>query len=423
MKFEKIILTEWRQFSKIDIDFHPNVTIITGANGAGKSTILKLLSKHFGWHHPFLGTPFLSKERGVFQYKSFFKPLQKSNESLHYSGDSLGKIFYSNNAVADIFVNQQIQENVQFELRIVNQRQIDGVHINSHRPVPKYERLQNIPTNPMDASQAFSSYLQETLNLFNNSYTQHSPTYRMKEAIVSMAAFGPGNQFVQKNEKIEKQFYDFKKILKQILPDELGFKDLSIRMPDIVLETDSGDFLLDASSGGIMSIIDLAWQIFLYSHDKKEFVITIDEPENHLHPSMQRSLLNDFVRAFPNAQFIVVTHSPFIVSSIRESNVYALKYENFHDDENKVIKKVVSQKLDLNQRAATASEILRDVLGVPVTLPKWAADDLQTICSSFTVEDFRTDGLERLRNLLNQAGLGEFYPEALNTIVKGKVHD
>lgn len=423
MKFKKITLAEWRQFSMIDIDFHPNVTIITGANGAGKSTILKLLSKHFGWHHPFLGTPFLSKERGTFQYKSFLKPLEKSNQPHPYSHNLLGKIHYSNNAVADIFVHQQIQENVQFELHIGNQLHIDGVHINSHRPVPRYERLQNIPTNPMDASQAFSSYLQEMRNLFNSSYTQHSPTYRMKEAIVSMAAFGPGNQFVQKNEKIEKQFYEFKEILKQILPNELGFKDLSIRMPDIVLETDSGDFLLDASSGGIMSIIDLAWQIFLYSHDKEEFVITIDEPENHLHPSMQRSLLNDFVKAFPNAQFIVVTHSPFIVSSIRESNVYALKYENFHDDESKAIKKVVSQKLDLNQKAATASEILRDVLGVPVTLPKWAADDLQTICSTFTVEDFKTDGLERLRSVLNEAGLGEFYPEALNTIVKGEIHD
>ncbi|MGQ0518511.1 hypothetical protein ACT453_54980, partial [Bacillus sp. D-CC] len=80
----------------------------------------------------------------------------------------------------------------------------------------------------------------------------------MKEAIVSMAAFGPGNQFVQKNEKIEKQFSDFKDILKQILPADLGFKDLSVRIPDLVLETETGDFLLDASSGGIMSIIDLA---------------------------------------------------------------------------------------------------------------------------------------------------------------------
>lgn len=421
MKFQKITLNEWRQFSNIDIDFHPNVTIITGANGAGKSTILKLLSKHFGWHHPFLGTPFLSAQKGVFQYKSLFKPSHKISQGYEHSQYSLGQIIYSNQSIANIIVNQQIQEHVHFDLYIGNQLDIEGVHINSHRPIPKYERLENIPTNPMDASKAFSSYLQETLNLFTNNYVQHSPTYRMKEAIVSMAAFGPGNQFVQKNEKIEKQFYDFKRILKHILPSDLGFQDLSIRMPDIVLETDSGDFLLDSSSGGIMSIIDLAWQIFLYSKDKEEFVVTIDEPENHLHPSMQRSLLNNFVKAFPKAQFIVVTHSPFIVSSIRDSNVYALKYESFKDDEypNKIIKKVVSQKLDLNQKAATANEILRNVLGVPVTLPQWADDELQKICSTFTREDITVDGLSRLRNELNQAGLDEFYPEALNNIVVG----
>lgn len=425
MKFEKITLAEWRQFSKIDIDFHPNVTIITGANGAGKSTILKLLSKHFGWHQSFLSTPFLSKDKAGFQYRSFFKPLNTNFINNSYdSSNILGSIVYSDKNSSEICIYEKIHHQAEFDLQINNQRHVDGVHINSHRPVPRYQRLQNIPTNPIDASQAFQNYFQETLNLFSSGgYSGHSPTYRMKEAIVSMAAFGPGNKFVQRNEKIEKLFLDFKNILKHILPSDLGFKDLSVRIPDIVLETESGEFLLDASSGGIMSIIDLAWQIFLYSHDKKEFVITIDEPENHLHPSMQRSLLNDFVKAFPNAQFIVVTHSPFIVSSIRESNVYALKYEKFHDDEGKAIKKVVSQKLDLNQKAATASEILRDVLGVPVTLPKWAADDLQTICSTFTVEDFKTDGLERLRRVLNEAGLGEFYPEALNTIVKGEMHD
>lgn len=304
-------------------------------------------------------------------------------------------------------------------MHIANQLNISGVHINSHRPIPKYERLESIPTNPMDASQAFDSYLQMALNLFSNNYSERSPTYRMKEAIVSMSAFGPGNQFVQKNEKIEQQFSDFKEILKNVLPKELGFNDLSIRMPDIVLETDSGDFLLDSSSGGIMSIIDLAWQIFLYSHDKEEFVVTIDEPENHLHPSMQRSLLNNFVKAFPKAQFIVVTHSPFIVSSMRDSHVYALQYESLNQD----VRKVVSHKLDLNKKAATVNEILRDILGVPVTLPTWADDDLQRICARFTIEDFSTDGIARLRNELDQAGLGGFYPEALNAIVTGRKND
>lgn len=427
MKFNKITLSEWRQFKNIDIDFHPKVTIITGANGAGKSTILKLLSKHFGWHQIFLGTPYLSSKLGTFEFKSFFKPLSTTNNINNNNQTilGLGNIIYSNNTIASIMIPFNNNSQAEFDLNINNQQSVLGLHINSHRPVPKYQKLQNIPTNPMSAQNAYQTYFTETINSYLNTYVQFSPIYRMKEAIVSMAAFGPGNPFVQKNEKIEKIFRDFKDILKRVLPRDLGFKDLSIRIPDIVLETDSGEFLLDASSGGIMSIIDLAWQIFLYSHDKDEFVVTIDEPENHLHPSMQRSLLNNFVEAFPNAQFIVVTHSPFIVSSIKDSNVYALKYENFQDSDNpeKIVKKVVSHKLDLNQKAATANEILREVLGVPVTLPQWAEDDLQRICSNFGAADITPDGLTRLHTELEQAGLGEFYPEALNKVVENNFHD
>lgn len=428
MKFNRIQLSEWQQFKKIDITFHPRVTIITGSNGSGKSTVLKLLSKHFGWYMPFLGTPYLVKEQGTFKFKNNFKPLitythdfikNSNHESL------IGNISYSNNRHSPICIQSEMADHPQYEIIISTMQHVDGVHINSHRPMPKYEQIQNIPTNPMDAHNAYERYSSVTKELFSNSYVSFSPTYRMKEAIISMAAFGPGNQFVQKNERIENLFSDFKDILRLVLPKDLGFKDLSIRVPDIVIITDTGEFLLDACSGGIMAIIDLAWQIFLYSNDKDEFVVSIDEPENHLHPSMQRSLINDFVIAFPKAQFIIVTHSPFIVSSIKDSYVYALKYENFIDSDNQgqTIRKVISHKLDLNQKAATAHEILREVLGVPVTLPRWAEDDLQSICSNFTAQDITADGLAHLRTELAKAGLAEFYPEALNNIVESNFRD
>lgn len=428
MKFHKIQLNEWQQFKKIDITFHSRVTVITGSNGSGKSTILKLLSKHFGWYIPFLGTPYLVKDQGKFKFKNNFKPLiTYTNDFIkNINHESLiGSISYTNNSHSPICIQSELTDHPQYEIIISTMQRVDGVHINSHRPMPKYEQIQNIPTNPMDANNAYERYSSVTKELFSNSYVSFSPTYRMKEAIISMAAFGPGNQFVQKNEKIEKLFSDFKDILRLVLPKDLGFKDLSIRVPDIVIVTDTGEFLLDACSGGIMAIIDLAWQIFLYSNDKDEFVVSIDEPENHLHPSMQRSLINDFVLAFPKAQFIIVTHSPFIVSSIKDSYVYALKYENFIDSNNQeqTTRKIVSHKLDLNQKAATAHEILREVLGVPVTLPQWAEDDLYHICESFTSQDITADGLIRLRADLELAGLGEFYPQALNNIIEKNFHD
>ena len=45
-------------------------------------------------------------------------------------------------------------------------------------------------------------------------------------------------------------------------------------------------------------------------------ILILDEPENHLHPAWQRRVLPAVQRLFPQAQMFVVTHSPFIASSL-----------------------------------------------------------------------------------------------------------
>jgi predicted ATP-binding protein involved in virulence len=54
--FKKLALTGWRQFEDIDLDLHTRLTIITGANGAGKSSIIRIFSKHFGFDRPYLNS-------------------------------------------------------------------------------------------------------------------------------------------------------------------------------------------------------------------------------------------------------------------------------------------------------------------------------------------------------------------------------
>lgn len=45
-------------------------------------------------------------------------------------------------------------------------------------------------------------------------------------------------------------------------------------------------------------------------------VVIIDEVDLYLHPNWQRHILKDLAKAFPLIQFIVSTHSPFIIQSL-----------------------------------------------------------------------------------------------------------
>ena len=58
-----------------------------------------------------------------------------------------------------------------------------------------------------------------------------------------------------------------------------------------------------------------------------EAVVLIDEVELHLHPSWQQRILNDLRRTFPNAQFIVSTHSPQVLTTVEAKHIVELARE------------------------------------------------------------------------------------------------
>jgi hypothetical protein len=45
-------------------------------------------------------------------------------------------------------------------------------------------------------------------------------------------------------------------------------------------------------------------------------IMLIDEIDLHLHPIWQHRIISDLLRTFPKTQFIITTHSPYIISSI-----------------------------------------------------------------------------------------------------------
>ena len=70
----------------------------------------------------------------------------------------------------------------------------------------------------------------------------------------------------------------------------------------------------------------------MFADISESFLVLLDEPENHLHPELQKSFLGNLIKAFPNVQFIVATHNPFMITSQKDSNVYVLDYNDKNID-------------------------------------------------------------------------------------------
>ena len=54
-------------------------------------------------------------------------------------------------------------------------------------------------------------------------------------------------------------------------------------------------------------------------------IVLIDEIETHLHLELQRKILDLLTSIFPNIQFIMSTHSPFIINSVDNAVIYDLE--------------------------------------------------------------------------------------------------
>lgn len=406
MKFTRLEITDWKQFERLDIDFHERLTVLTGANGSGKTTILHMLARSLGWNFQELATPRKDEKSGIIKYFSslFRRRIEENQPAI------IGKLSFSDGVVTNISVPSDAT-GARYQISYSNQRVIPGINILSHRNIFKYQSVPTISTQKVSRQQAYNQVSQITRqeSLEENPYRQRTVNYHIKETLLSWAIGGAGNKYIEPDAEAMSWYEGFEYVLKTIMPKHIGFEKLSIRNYEIVLCTKTGDFMLDAVSGGIAALVDLAWQIYNFASTDPNIVALIDEVENHLHATMQRSVLPDLLKAFPNVQFIVSTHSPLIVASVKDSNVYAFRY----NEENRVY----SEKLDLVNKARNANEILNEVLGVPFTMPIWAEDALNKIVAKYALQEVTEEMINAMRAEFKSEGLEGLMPMAISKVL------
>ena len=122
--------------------------------------------------------------------------------------------------------------------------------------------------------------------------------------------------------------------MKQIFDDEtieLEFDEDTFQFH--ILQQGKEPFDFNTLSSGYQAVLDIVLDIMMRMQyqSKRSFVfnlpgiVIIDEIDAHLHLELQKNILPFLTTFFPNIQFIVTSHSPFILNSIENVVIFDLE--------------------------------------------------------------------------------------------------
>ncbi len=364
MRLKKVTLTNFRCFERLEIDFHDRLTVFVADNAGGKTSLLDGIATGLSSMIPYLSTPQLN-----------LKP--KSDRSAKDpEGNPVIEVTASDNLDSSFSWKREWIPSVR-KWRAGGHRQDNSAEKNLISYCDKV--LDGIPSGdylmPVFAyyradRDAGASYKVDVNAIRNKDF----PTRSLLGALDALADFNAffnwfflqeADEFRENRESADKSNAvrsPALELVRKVIGDLTAGCYVNPRV------TSTRDFVVDSVDAGkpvefsrlshgyrrVVSIAaDFARRLALgnshlfklsnlppgpqaiIKHILKEKVSTtedispawaptvmlIDEIDLHLHPSWQQRVLGDLMRAFPGTQFIVTTHSPQVLTTVRKENI------------------------------------------------------------------------------------------------------
>ncbi len=148
------------------------------------------------------------------------------------------------------------------------------------------------------------------------------------------AALARNKGHIEKADEINSWFSCLQELLRNIFDDDslqLIFDEDTYNFK--IKQRNREPFDFNTMSSGFSAVWDIISDLILKMEKTTDRsfifdvpgIVLIDEIETHLHLKMQKNILGILTTVFPNLQFIVSTHSPFILNSGKNTVIYDLE--------------------------------------------------------------------------------------------------
>lgn len=376
---------------QLDISLDSKNLILTGANGSGKTWFLKQL-------HSITIEKVMMAEPTLSQLREELKGLEEKGNP-EGRGDA-----YHSHASRLNFLKQQInhyESNIYVELD--NHTPMRGNEIIMFFEADRKAVINSAPSiSSVDTSkQQWRSQIGHST--VGGTLEQHLANLKSRAAIA--AHYEEDVAFAN---KIDQWFTDQEKNLKLLMEDETTklVYDPNKYTFSITREG-KRDTNFQSLSSGYSSILSIYSEILMrtevleISPSDFEGIAFIDEIETHLHVSLQRLVLPFFKNAFPKIQFIVSTHSPFILTSTTDAIVYDISTNSVIDDDLSLFpySAVMSGVLKTKATSIVLEQIIKKISTLINSSPvdtNALRNELNKIYTSFDLLDARSKTFYRL---------------------------
>lgn len=362
MKLTKLVVENYRCFSRLSLELHPQMTVLVAPNGQGKSTLLdaikvalwpyvrgydlgsttnditgihvddvRLQPKQAHQMEPCLPSRITalgvidSEELEWYRWRESIKKGTKTRDDKGTA--ALEKV--AQHHEFGVFFDQLAQIERPFSLPIL--AYYGTGRLWSHKKLTA--SFQKAESAEYSRTYAYRDCLDPASNYKQVAewYTRIFRSYR-EEQIRNLER---GLASTEVKAELMVPVQSVQKAVNAILEHHTGWKNLaySAEFSDLALEhPDYGQLKVSQLSDGIRNMValvaDIAYRcVKLNPHLGSEAIsqtsgiVLIDEVDMHLHPAWQQTILPDLLKAFPAIQFIVTTHSPQVLSTVRRENI------------------------------------------------------------------------------------------------------